>query len=136
MNTGAVLALVCGVLVVLFAQKPDVTSLAIMIQPTAFLIVIGGTFCASLLNFNFATLKNAFRASNEVFYKSENRSDIVINEIIQLAYYARKNGLFALQNVLDRVSEPFLIRGIKLAIDINNPQLIYDLKYLMRKKKN
>lgn len=127
MNLTAVFALALGIILVFATQTLEGASIAVLFQPTAFLVVIGGTFCASLLNFNFATLKNAFKTSKEVFYKSPNKTNKVIEEIIQLAYYARKNTLLSLQPLLDRVSDPFLARGLQLAIDISNPQLIYDI---------
>ena len=67
MNFTAVFALTFGILLVFASEKMDGGSLSMLIQPVAFCIVIGGSFCASLLNFNFATLKRAFKSINEVF---------------------------------------------------------------------
>lgn len=103
------------------------SSITVLFQPTAFFIVIGGTFCAALLNFNYETIKNAFHNAKGIFYKDENTTIKVIDDIIQLSYYARKNGLFALQEVLGGIRDPFLSRGLQLAIDLNNPQLLYDV---------
>jgi len=102
-------------------------SILVLFQPTAFLIVVGGTLCASILNFNYATIKNAFITAKEVFHKTENKTIKVVDDIIKLAYYARKNGLLSLQGVLDQVHDPFLSRGMQLAIDLGNPQLLYDV---------
>jgi len=102
-------------------------SISVLIQPTAFFIVIGGTFCAALLNFNYETIKNAFHNAKGIFYTEENRTTKVIDNIIQLSYYARKNGILALQNVLPGVKDGFLARGLQLAIDTSNPQLLYDV---------
>lgn len=123
----AVFALCTGLVMVFATQVLEGGSIAVLIQPTAFFIVIGGTFCAALLNFNYATIKNAFNNAKEIFYKSETRPHRVIEDIIQLSYYARKNGTFALQNVLGSVRDGFLSRGLQLAIDLNNPQLLYDV---------
>ena len=112
---------------VLATQLFDGGSISVLIQPGAFFIVIGGTFCAALLNFNYATIKNAFKNAKEIFYKQETSPMSVIDDVIQLSYYARKNGIFALQNVLSGVKDPFLVRGLQLAIDLSNPQLLYDV---------
>lgn len=127
MNLTAVFALLTGLIMVFATQAFEGGSISVLIQPTAFFIVIGGTFCAALLNFNYATIKNAFRTAKEIFYKDENKTIKVIDDIIQLSYYARKNGLFALQGVLGGVRDNFLSRGLQLAIDLNNPQLLYDV---------
>jgi len=126
-NLTAVFALLAGLVMVLATQAFEGGSILVLFQPTAFLIVVGGTFCAALLNFNYDTIKNAFKNAKGIFYKEEVKTVKVIEEIIQLSYYARKNGLFALQNVLSQVSDNFLSRGLQLAIDINNPQLLYDV---------
>lgn len=126
MNLTAVFALLLGLVMVFVTQLFEGGSLLVLFQPTAFFIVIGGTMCASLLNFNQATIKNAFHNARGIFYKQENHTNKVVEDIIQLAYFARKNGILALQGVLDRV-DPFLARGLQLAIDMNNPQLLYDV---------
>lgn len=127
MNLAAIFALIVGLFMVFATQLFEGGSILVLIQPTAFLIVIGGTFCAALLNFNYATIKKAFSTAKTIFYKEENRTIKVVDDVIQLSYYARKNGLFALQNVLPGVQDNFLSRGLQLAIDLNNPQLLYDV---------
>lgn len=127
MDLTAVFALVTGLVMVFATQAFEGGSISVLIQPTAFFIVIGGTFCAALLNFNYATIKNAFNNARGIFCKDEIKPTRVIDDIIQLSYYARKNGLFALQEVLGGVKDNFLARGLQLAIDLNNPQLLYDV---------
>ena len=127
MNFTAIFALVAGLILVIVSQVIDGSSVGILFQPQAFLIVIGGTFCAALLNFNFATLKNAYKTAKTIFYKDEDKTKRVINDIMQLSYYARQNGIFALQEVLGDLKDGFLARGLQLAIDLNNPQLLYDV---------
>lgn len=127
MNFTAVFALTFGILLVFASEKMDGGSLSMLIQPVAFCIVIGGSFCASLLNFNFATLKRAFKSINEVFFKVEDDSKRILEEIIQIAYFSRRNGLLAVQEFLNQVSNPFLARGMQLAVDVDNPTLVYDI---------
>lgn len=127
LNLTAVFALLTGLVMVFATQAFEGGSILALIRPSAFFIVIGGTFCASLLNFNWATIKNAFKNAKGIFYKEENKTMKVIDDIIQLSYYARKNGLLALQGVLGGVRDNFLSRGLQLAIDMNNPQLLYDV---------
>lgn len=127
MNLTAIFALVTGIVLVLVAQLVDGCPIGVLFQPQAFLIVVGGTFCAALLNFNFETVKGAFNNAKTIFYKSENKTNRVVDDIIQLSYYARQNGIFALQAVLPEVKDGFLARGLQLAIDLNNPQLLYDV---------
>lgn len=127
MNFTAVFALIAGLCMVVMTQSLEGGSISILLQPSAFFIVIGGTFCAALLNFNYATLKNAFSKAKGIFHQEEIKPTRVINDIMNLALYARKNGILSLQNILSSVNDSFLSRGIQLAIDLNNPQLLYDV---------
>lgn len=127
MNFTSIFALLFGAALIIISQKLDGGSLSMLIQPAAFFIVIGGSFCASLLNFNAATLINSFKSLSEVFEKTNDKSAQTISEIVQIAYFARRNGLFSVQEVLPRISEPFFARGLQLAIDVDNPSLVYDI---------
>ena len=98
-----------------------------LIQPSAVMIVLGGTFCAAVVNFKPSTLVNALKASLDVFVEKYKSHMNVIDEIIYLAHQARVKGLFGLNPLVDKIQDPFLKRGIQLSIDFNNPQMIYDI---------
>ena len=127
MNLTAVIALTTGLLIVFAAQLFEGGSISVLFQPAAFLIVIGGTICAALLNFSFSTVKHAFICAKKIFDKRENRAIRIIEDITRLANYARHNGILALQGMLGQVEDHFLVRGIQLAVDLNNPQFLYDV---------
>ena len=127
MNKSALVALFVGIFLILLIQQVEAGSILTIIQPIAFLIVIGGTICASIVNFGWDVVKTAIFSATEVFRKQNDNSLQIIDDIVQLAYYARKNGIFSLNTLVDSISDPFLNRGIQLCIDINNPQLIYDI---------
>jgi len=127
LNFTALFALFFGITLIVISQKFDGGSLSMLIQPAAFCIVIGGSFCAVLLNFNLQTLMNACKSISEVFKKNPDNSTKIIGEIVQIAYFARRNGLFSVQEVLSKVSEPFFARGLQLAIDVDNTSLVYDI---------
>ena len=126
LNFSAIIALVAAVIMLLASHHSDGGSMVSLLQPSAVIIVLGGTFCAALVNFKPSVLKNAFNASKEVFTDKQ-PSNQVVDEIIYLAHQARVNGLFSLNNLIDNIQDPFLKRGVQLSIDFNNPQMIYDI---------
>jgi len=91
------------------------------------MIVLGGTFCAAVVNFKPSTLMTALRSSVDVFLERQPSQIKVIDEIIYLAHQAKMKGLFYLNNLVDDIQDPFLKRGVQLSIDFNNPQMIYDI---------
>ncbi len=127
MNKSAVIALVAGILLVVGVQLVETGSILMLFQPIAFLIVIGGTFCAAVMNFGAKVLINSIKSAKTIFIKQKDNTHIIIDDIIQIAYYARKNGIFALESLIEHIDDSFLKRGVKLCIDLNNPQLINDI---------
>ena len=127
MNLGILLLGVIVVISVLSSEVANGLSIRMLLQPTAFLIVIGGTFCATILNFDRKTLIISINNAINVFRKEKSTTNEIIKEIMQLSIYARKNGLLALNNVIKEINDNFLARGLQLVVDIGNPQLIYDI---------
>ena len=127
MNFSAIIALVAAVLLILASHRADGESMVSLLQPSAFMIVLGGTFCAAVVNFKPSTLMTAFRSSVDVFLERQPSQIKVIDEIIYLAHQAKMKGLFYLNNLVDDIQDPFLKRGVQLSIDFNNPQMIYDI---------
>lgn len=127
MNFSAIIALVAAVLLILASHRADGESMVSLLQPSAFMIVLGGTFCAAVVNFKPSTLMTALRSSVDVFLEKQPSQIKVIDEIIYLAHQAKMKGLFYLNNLVDDIQDPFLKRGVQLSIDFNNPQMIYDI---------
>lgn len=127
MNFSAIIAIFAAVVLILFSHRTEGASMVSLIQPSAVMIVLGGTFCAAVVNFKPSTLVNALKASLDVFVEKDKPHMNVIDEIIYLAHQARVKGLFGLNPLVDKIQDPFLKRGIQLSIDFNNPQMIYDI---------
>lgn len=127
MNISAIIAIFAAVILLLCSHRAEGVSMVSLFQPSAIMIVLGGTFCAALVNFSPSTLKHALIASKDVFFDKKPFHMNVIDEIIYLAHEARVKGLFSLNNMIDKIKDPFLKRGIQLSIDFNNPQMIYDI---------
>ncbi len=127
MNFSAIIAIITAVFLILISHRADGASMVSLFQPSAVMIVLGGTFCAAIVNFTPSTLMNAIKASMDVFFDKHPSHIKVIDEIIYLAHQARLKGLFSLNNLIDNIQDPFLKRGVQLSIDFNNPQMIYDI---------
>lgn len=127
MNKSAAFALITGIILILAIQQIEAGSISMIIQPVAFLIVIGGTACASIVNFGPHVVSNAIKSTLGIFSTPADNTKQIIDDITQIAYYARRNGIVALESVIDEIEDPFLKRGIQLCLDINNPQLIRDI---------
>ncbi|WP_047981564.1 flagellar motor protein MotP [Ornithinibacillus contaminans] len=91
------------------------------------LIVIGGVAGSLLINFNLEQIKLTGRVLKESFNQNERKLPELIDLFIRLSERARREGILALENELEEVDEPFIQKGILLAIDGVEPEVIHDI---------
>ncbi len=132
MDITSLVGLFIGVLAVLVGQVLEsggnVMSILTLVQPTAFMIVMGGTTGTVLLGFPANDLKEAFTSLGPVFAQPDpTLVSNTIEQIVSLATKARKEGLLALQNEIKSIEHPFLKKGLELMTDGIDAQLIRDM---------
>jgi chemotaxis protein MotA len=86
-------------------------------QYTAAVIVLGGTLGAVLINTPMRVVSGAIRRMAEVFFEKALSIDSVIEQLIDYATKARKNGVVSLEGEANGVADPFLKKALNLAVD-------------------
>ncbi|WP_026569678.1 flagellar motor protein MotP [Sediminibacillus sp. JSM 1682029] len=99
------------------------------LQISSILIVIGGLAAAILINFNLDQIKLTRHVMKEAFTKSDTSLPEMIRLFVHLSERARRDGLLALENELEEVEDPFLKKGILLAVDGIEPEVIHDIMH-------
>ena len=127
MDLTSLIGLVLGVAAVLLGQVLEGGSVLALVQPTAFLIVIGGTVGATLLSFPAGQLKDAVASVPGLFFGGPDSPADTMTLIIDMAQRARKEGILALQSDIKTIDDPFLRKGLELMTDGTDPQLLRDL---------
>jgi chemotaxis protein MotA len=97
-------------------------SLSQVLQPTAAMIVFGGTLGAILLQFPLSVVFSAFRHLAHVFIEPEWNPQARIRELVQYANKARRQGIVSLDSDLENIQDPFLKKSLMLAVDGTEPQ--------------
>jgi chemotaxis protein MotA len=117
---GLVLALggICGGLML------EGGSLREIAQPTAAMIVLGGTLGATMLGQPFRTFLAAMRQVVQVLFEPRTDPQGAIRDIMEFATKARKNGIVSLEKEALSVPDPFLCKALTLAVDGTEPQEI------------
>ncbi|MBN2467894.1 MAG: motility protein A [Deltaproteobacteria bacterium] len=81
------------------------------------MIVIGGTIGATLLNYPLSEVLTVFKiAKNAFLHRSESAAHL-ITLLVDFAKKARREGILSFEAQLKDVREPFLNKGLQLAID-------------------
>lgn len=93
----------------------------------SFIIVLGGVIAGILINFNVNQVKLMGKVIKESFMKNHYDLPELISLFEHLSERARREGLLSLENELDEVEDPFIKKGILLAIDGIEPEVIQDI---------
>jgi chemotaxis protein MotA len=93
-----------------------------ILQPTAAMIVFGGTLGAVMLQFPLATILHAFRQLGSVFVNPHRDPQAIIQQLVQYAQKARRHGIVSLDAELPEIEDSFLRKSLMLAVDGTEPQ--------------
>ncbi len=111
------LGLLLGLGGILGGQHLEGGHIGQLLQPSAALIVFGGTFGAVLITTPMETLMGAFGRLRTILFSPALPAAQVMEEIIGYATKARKNGLVSLEADAEKASDPFLAKALTLAVD-------------------
>lgn len=117
---GVLLALVA----ILGGQFLEGGSLLALVNGPALLIVGGGTLGAILLQTPLPSFLRGMRMMSWVFKTPQFDMDQGISQILQWSMIARKEGLLGLENIEERIKDPFARKGLALLVDGGEPENI------------
>jgi len=88
------------------------------INAPSILLVLGGTFSVVTVSYSLAEVVNTFRVIGKtIVWSGRDPSEAAVS-VIKTAEIARRQGVLALQNYLDKMTdEPFLQKGLSLVVD-------------------
>ncbi|HVM94667.1 MAG TPA: flagellar motor protein [Terriglobales bacterium] len=110
---GIVLAL-GGVLLGLLLEGGNLSQI---LQPTAAMIVLGGTIGAVLIQYPLPVAVGSAKRLVHVFVEPIQDAQSRIKVLVGYANKARREGIVSLDKEVDRIDEPFLRRALMLAVD-------------------
>jgi len=102
----------------------DINSL---VNVPALIIVFGGTFGATLLQFPPAVFVRSMKMFSWVLIAKEMNLSEQIDKVIYWSLLARKEGLLGLEDALPNEEDPFIKKGLQLLVDGNDPDAIRDI---------
>ena len=87
----------------------------IFVNPPSLMIVVGGTIAVILMKFPAGEVFNSLRVMKNAFFFQAPSAVAIINQIIEMAMLARKEGVLALESV--EPEDEFLRSGIQRVVD-------------------
>ena len=125
-DLASLIGIVLGIVAILGGQILEGGHVGSILQPTAALIVFGGTFGACLLQYRLSSVFASLKAVVRVFMDPKTNNREVIREIIRLANKARKEGVIALEQDVEQIEDRFLRRALTMAMDGIEPKVLRD----------
>ncbi len=100
---------------------------AAIILPAPLLLVFVGTLGACMAGGTFPSMMSGFKWM--VFSLTAKKTDMesVIDPLVKMAEKARREGLLALESEMEGIEDPFMRRGLQMAVDGTDPDDLYDI---------
>jgi chemotaxis protein MotA len=96
--------------------------IAQILQPTAAMIVLGGTIGGVMISYPLPVVMGSFMRMRQVFFEGGIDLESLIKEMLGYAQKARKEGIVSLDSELEKIQNPFLKKSLMLAIDGTEPE--------------
>jgi chemotaxis protein MotA len=88
-----------------------------VLQPTAAMIVFGGTLGAVLIQYPLDVVLTGFRRLAHVFVEPVQSAQATVELLVKYANQARREGIISLDKETEKIQDPFLRRALMLAVD-------------------
>ncbi|TAN70663.1 MAG: flagellar motor protein [Methylobacter sp.] len=116
-----------GVGAILLGIMLDGGEISSLVNVAALIIVFGGTFGATLLQFPVAVFIRSMRMLSWILMPKEMDLSTQIDKIISWSLLARKEGLLGIENVIPEEQDPFIKKALQLLVDGNDADAIRDM---------
>ncbi len=126
MDLISVIGIVLALLAIVGGQILEGGHVGSLLQLTAFVIVIGGTAGAVMLQSTLPTFLRGMRMVKWVFVPPPLDGEALIQAVTQWSTIARKGGLLALEPVIDDVQDAFMKKGLQMLVDGAEPETLRD----------
>ncbi len=127
MDIATILGIVIALGSIIGGQVLEGGHLGSIMQLTAFIIVIGGTFGAICIQNPLPVVIKAFGALTIAISGSHIDNKGTIKLILELANISRKQGLLALEGKLKTITDPFMKKGVQLIVDGTEPKAVIEI---------
>lgn len=123
MDLSTIIGFLLGIFLVIWGIMQS-GELVTFIHPASLAIVLGGTIGATLISFPLKKVLNTFKVVKNAFFEKGISQNKLLEDIMNLANIARKEGLLALEEAGEKAEDIFLKKGIMLIVDGTDPELV------------
>lgn len=127
MDVATIVGIISGVSFILISMSLGGGGMLVFVHVPSMMITIGGTVAATLINYPLHEVRGVIATVINAFTLRSQTPASMIETLVSYATKARREGILTLETELELAEDPFLVRGVRLAIDGTAPELIRDI---------
>jgi chemotaxis protein MotA len=127
MDRASIGGIALALLGIIIGQSIDGGKLSSLLQLSAFIIVICGTFGAVLLQSTLQNFNAAFHKLRFVFFEPINHRPEIAKILLEWSQIARKEGTLHLEPIMEETTDPFIKKTLRLVVDGATPKTIREI---------
>ena len=127
MDIGTIIGLVVAVGAIFAGILVGGGNPASLIDAASILVVFGGATGATVLSFPLARVLKIHKVFLKALFAKPVDPGAVITDLVKYAEIARREGILALENHVEDMKDPFIVRGVKMAVDGTDPEFIQQI---------
>jgi chemotaxis protein MotA len=127
MDKISLVGLLVGILAIVGGQILEGGHVGSLVQPTALLIVVGGTLGAVMLQSPYTTFMRAMRMVKWVWFPPVVDYSMVIKQVNNWSQVSRREGLLALEGMINQLKDDFTKKGLQLLVDGAEPDRLREV---------
>lgn len=125
MDLAVIIGLGSALILILFGIKPE-NLLAFIDMPSVY-ITVGGAIASTIAAYPMNRILNSINVVKNAFITKSITPVEIIRQLVDFAEQARREGILALEAHAAEIKDDFLKKGIQLAVDGTEPDLIKDI---------
>lgn len=119
MDISTIIGLLTAIILIIMAMGSNLVS---FIDAPSLMIVVGGTIGVIFIRYPLSSVFTIYKIAMKTILTKLESPDAMIRNILSLSVEAKKNGILGLEKV--KIENAFLKKGVQLAIDGVEPELI------------
>jgi chemotaxis protein MotA len=130
MDRLTIVGLLLAVTAIFGGQVLEGGSIGALLNLAAFVIVVGGTFGAVLIQTHLKNFVRALKILKWVFKPPVQPVAEGIRKVAAWSHLARREGLLGLEKNIDTKLDPYILKGLNMLVDGNDPEAIRNAMYI------
>lgn len=104
-----------------------ISNFKFFINMEAFLVVLGGTFCALMINYPWSQVWGLRKVLKKILFSTGEDSSQLVFIFVEITKKARQGGILSIEGDVRNLKDDFMRRGLQLVIDGQDKDFIQNM---------